>query len=166
MKNIFKVNGTFKLFPFIVSILIPLGISALISLMINNSLSLYNDIVKPKFYPPELVFGVVWPILYVLMGFACYRTFMKLKLEKKSSSAILLYIINLMLNFLWPIIFFYLRLYGIAWIELILLIIVLAIVIIKFFNIDKLSGIVLIPYFLWLLYALYLNISIWMLNEM
>ena len=76
------------------------------------------------------------------------------------------YSLQLILNLLWPIIFFSLRLYGIAWIELVIIILLLIITIIKFFKIDKVSGILLVPYILWSGIFLYLNIVIWVLNEM
>ncbi|MEG1002653.1 MAG: TspO/MBR family protein [Clostridium sp.] len=166
MKNIFKVNGNFKLIPLIISLAIPLIGSFLVSIVTKDSMKLYGELNLPTFYPPGWIFGVVWPVLYILMGIAAYRIYMIKKYDNKSNGALVLYCIQLILNLAWPIIFFYFRLYGIAWIELAILILVLIVTFIKFFKLDKISGILLIPYILWCIFALYLNISIWMLNEM
>lgn len=166
MNNIFKVNGKVNIISLIISFLITLGGGIIIGILTKNSSIIYEQITKPKFSPPGYVFGIVWPILYILMSISLYRVYMKLKTENKSSSAILLYIIQLGINFLWPIIFFMFKLYGVSWIILLMLIIILSIVILKFFKIDKLAGILLVPYLIWCIYALYLNISIWILNEM
>lgn len=166
MNNIFKVNGKVNIISLIISFLITLGGGIIIGILTKNSSIIYEQITKPKFSPPGYVFGIVWPILYILMSISLYRVYMKLKTENKSSSAILLYIIQLGINFLWPIIFFMFKLYGVSWIILLMLIIILSIVIVKFFKIDKLAGILLVPYLIWCIYALYLNISIWILNEM
>lgn len=166
MNNIFKVNGKVNIISLIISFLITLGGGIIIGILTKNSSIIYEQITKPKFSPPGYVFGIVWPILYILMSISSYRVYMKLKTENKSSSAILLYIIQLGINFLWPIIFFMFKLYGVSWIILLILIIILSIVIVKFFKIDKLAGILLVPYLIWCIYALYLNISIWILNEM
>lgn len=166
MQNIFKVDGKFKLIPLISSFLITLGGGVLIGFLTKDFTNIYETITKPKLSPPGYIFGIVWPILYILMSISLYRVYMKLKIKNKSSSSILLYIIQLAINFLWPIIFFMSRLYGLSWIILLILIVILIIVIFKFYKIDKLSGSLLIPYLIWCIYALYLNISIWMLNEM
>lgn len=166
MNNIFKVNGKVNIISLIISFLITLGGGIIIGILTKNSSIIYEQITKPKFSPPGYVFGIVWLILYILMSISLYRVYMKLKTENKSSSAILLYIIQLGINFLWPIIFFMFKLYGVSWIILLILIIILSIVIVKFFKIDKLAGILLVPYLIWCIYALYLNISIWILNEM
>ncbi|MGL4572367.1 MAG: TspO/MBR family protein [Clostridium sp.] len=166
MKNIFKVNGKFKLIPLIISLAIPLIGSFLISMFTRDSMKTYGQLNLPTIYPPGWIFGVVWPILYILMGIAAYRIYMIKKYENKSNGSLLLYCIQLTFNLIWPIIFFYLKLYGIAWIELSILILVLIVTVIKFFRLDKISGMLMIPYILWCFFALYLNISIWMLNEM
>lgn len=166
MKNIFKVNNKFEFVPFIVSMLISLGGGLLIGYFIKNSLKTYNSLVKPIFSPPGWVFGVIWPILYILIGFALYRVYLTLKQENRSYGVLILYLSQLFLNFLWPIVFFNFRLYGISAIIIIILIVLIISCIIKFLKVDKISSILLIPYLIWCIYASYLNIMIWILNEM
>lgn len=166
MKNIFKVNDKFKLIPFIISILIPLGGGVLVGYITKDSMALYETLAKPKFSPPGWLFGIVWPILYIIIGFVLYRVYMTLKEEKRSYGVLILYFIHLLINFLWPILFFNLKLYGLSAINIIILIILIIICIIKFIKIDKISSVLLIPYLIWCSYAAYLNIVIWILNEM
>lgn len=167
MTNIFKVEGKFKLKPLLISILIPF-IGAGLSIFISggNMGEFYSTLKKPPLSPPEWIFAVVWPILYLLMGISCYRVYMKEEITGKGSNSIFIYGIQLLLNLLWPILFFGLRLYGIAFIELIILFIFIIITTIKFYKVDKLAGLLLLPYLLWTIFAGYLNFGVWFLNEM
>ncbi|MGL5646424.1 MAG: TspO/MBR family protein [Clostridium sp.] len=164
--NIFKVDGKFEFKPFIVAVLIPI-IGGFLSSLISggSSRAVYLDLVKPPLSPPGWVFGVVWPILYLLMGIASYRVYMKER-KKTGRNSIFIYGIQLILNFLWSIIFFGLKLYGVAFLELIVLLIFIIITFIKFYKTDKVAGFMILPYLLWTIFAGYLNFGVWYLNEM
>ncbi|MGL4774165.1 MAG: TspO/MBR family protein [Clostridium sp.] len=164
--NIFKVNGKFKLLPFIISILIPLGGGALIGLLTKNTVLIYSKLTIPLLAPPSWIFGVVWPILYILMGIASYRIYMIRDEGKDVGSSLFFYLLQLLLNFLWPIVFFSFRLYGLSFILLVVLFIFIIITFIQFLKIDKVAGILLIPYIAWIIYAGFLNFVVWMFNEM
>lgn len=166
MKSIFKVNGKFNIISFITLISLPIVGGFLVATITKDSFIIYKSLIKGPFFPPGWIFGVMWTIIYILIGFASYRVFMRLKEEKKSYFELSSYFIQLILNFLWPIIFFKFRLYGLAVIEIVILIIFIIITTIKFFKIDKLSGVLFIPYLIWTFYATYLNVVIWILNEM
>lgn len=166
MKNIFKVNGKFNIVSFIILMAIPIGGGIIVGTITKGSRPIYESLIKGPFFPPPWIFGVAWTVLYILMGFASYRAFMRLKEDKKSYFELSPYFIQLILNFLWPILFFNFRLYGLAAIEIIILLMFIVITTIKFFKIDKFSGILFVPYLIWTLYATYLNIVIWILNEM
>ena len=166
MKNIFKVNGKFYLFPFLISILIPLGGSTLIAYLTRNSMNVYSEVIVPFFAPPSWVFIVVWPILDFFMGVGSYRIYCLNVQGVHTASALFFYYVQLLLNFLWSFIFFSFKLYGLAFIELIILFIFAIITFIKFYKIDKLSGILLLPYIFWLVFASTLNFYIWKYNEM
>ena len=166
MKSIFKVNGKFNIISFITLIALPIVGGLLVATITKDSFIIYKSLIKGPFFPPGWIFGVMWTIIYILIGFASYRVFMRLKEEKKSYFELSAYFIQLILNFLWPIIFFKFRLYGLAVIEIVILIIFIIITTIKFFKIDKLSGVLFIPYLIWTFYATYLNVVIWILNEM
>lgn len=164
--NIFKVDGKFKIKPLIIAILIPFAGSALVSFLSGTGKELYLSIERPPLSPPGWIFGIVWPILYLLMGIASYRIYMKEEIIKKGSNSIFIYGIQLILNFLWPILFFGLRLYGVAFLELIVLFIFIVITFIKFYKVDKTAAFLILPYLLWTIFAGYLNFGVWFLNEM
>ncbi|MBL4935711.1 tryptophan-rich sensory protein [Clostridium sp. YIM B02515] len=126
----------------------------------------YESFIKPSFAPPEWVFGIVWTILYLLMAIAAYRIWLKGKKEANVRKALTLYGIQLLLNFLWTIIFFRFRLIGLAFFELMLLLIFTLLTTFEFFRIDKIAGILMIPYILWVSFAGVLNFTFWMLNNM
>lgn len=165
MKNIFKVNGKFNLMDLLVSVAIPLGGGLLVGYLNKGSMGTYNSLEKPFFSPPSIVFPIVWPILYILMGIAAYRIRMLGKEGKNVASGLFTYYIQLLLNFLWPFIFFTFRLYGISFIELAILLIFIIITFIHFIMKDKVSGLLLVPYLVWTTYAGVLNFFIWFLNE-
>lgn len=164
--NIFKVNGKFNLGDLIISLLITLGGGFIIGKFIEESTKIYSSINKPWFSPPAIVFPIVWTIIYILIGIAAYRIFLRFKQGEKTKSALWFYIIQLLFNFAWSIVFFYFKLYGLAFIELLILLIFIIITTIKFFRFDKIAGILMIPYIVWVSFAGVLNFFIWMLNEM
>jgi tryptophan-rich sensory protein len=160
-------NKKVKIIPLIISIAIPLLIGNLTSVLIPNMNSIYENLVKPFFAPPSIVFPIVWTILYVLMGIASYKVYILKYNNIDVSSAIFVYAIQLLLNSLWTLIFFGLRLYGIAFIQLILLFFFVLLTIKRFYEKrGKKSALLLLPYLIWIIYAGTLNFFIWMLNEM
>ena len=164
--NIFKVNGKFNIGDLIISMLVTLGGGMVIGFIISDSEKQYLNLSKPIFSPPSWIFPIVWTILYLLMAIAAYRVYQLKKQGKNINNELLYYSIQLVLNFLWTLIFFRLRLYGLAFVELIVLFIFIVITFIKFLKVDKVSCILLAPYILWVAYAGVLNFFIWMMNEM
>ena len=162
----FKVNNKFNFLALIKNILLPVGGGLLIWVLTRNSMSVYNSLKKPVFTPPSIVFPIVWTILYILMGIAAYRIYMNNKAGKDDKGAYFYYLIQLAINFLWSIIFFNFRLYGISFILIIVLLILIISTTIKFFKVDKTAGVLMIPYILWVSFASVLTFFIWMLNEM
>lgn len=125
-------------------------------------MNIYKEIVKPKFSPPSIVFPIVWSILYILMSISLYLVLKSSHTDQKSSLKI--YIFQLLVNSTWTLIFFGFNNYllGIIWI--ILLIVLVITMIMNFYQINKISALLQIPYLLWLCIALYLNCSIYLLN--
>lgn len=165
MLNLFRVNGKINWAALIISIIIPLLVGFLSSYFIMDSYQAFEELNKPSFAPPASLFGPVWTILYILMGIASYRVWMYGTDRQDVRSALLFYGLQLVFNFLWPIIFFGSGLRGLAYIEIIILLILVIITTFKFYNIDKTSGYLLIPYVLWVAFASVLNLSIWLLNR-
>lgn len=167
MSNKMQNKKSFKLIPFIAALLIPISLGLIVSLLIPNMKSLYESLDKPFFAPPSIVFPIAWTILYILMGIASYKVYIKKYQNIDISSAIFVYEIQLLLNILWLIIFFSFRLYGLAFIELFILFIFVILTTVRFYRKSGIkTALLLSPYILWLIYAGVLNFYIWMLNEM
>lgn len=164
--NIFKVNGKIEIIPLIVNILIPLGLGFIVGQLNRNSMAVYNGLQKSFLNPPAIVFPIVWTILYILMGIAAYRIYMINKSGKNDNGAYFYYLVQLGVNLLWPFVFFGFRLYGVSFVILLILLVLVIITTIKFFKVDKIAGILMIPYILWLIFAGVLNFFAYMLNEM
>ena len=143
------------------SIAIPVILGAIVGFIISGSID-YNSLQKPFLAPLSIVFPIVWTILYILMGIS-YGI-----LESKSqadSSIKLIYYSQLFVNALWSILFFYLKWRFFAFLWLVFLIALILIMIKTFYNKNKVSGLIQIPYLLWTLFADYLNLSIYLLNR-
>ena len=111
----------------------------------------YQDLIKSPLNPPGYVFGIVWPILYLLMSISAFRTFN----ESKN-----LFLIQLLFNAIWSWLFFAFQMPFIALLNIWLLIYLNIKLNLKMFYQDKLSGFLFIPYILWLFFASYLNLFI------
>ncbi|MCR1949497.1 MULTISPECIES: TspO/MBR family protein [Clostridium] len=164
--NIFKVNGEFKLIPLIINILIPVVSGFIVGYLNKNSMTTYETLKKPFFNPPAIVFPIVWSILYILMGIAAYRIYMRNKQGIDDKGAYFFYLVQLIFNLMWSFIFFTFRLYAISFFWIIILFVLVIITFIKFIKVDKIAAILLTPYMLWLVFAGVLNYFIWLLNEM
>lgn len=142
----------------LLDIFLPLILGGICSIFIKTNV--YKSLVRPPLAPPGWIFPVVWSILYLLMGISFYMA----KNEVSDDKMKVNYYIGLAVNLAWPFIFFNARLYllGALWIVLIigLLISLLA----RYYQIKKKAAYLQLPYFFWLLFALYLNIGVVILN--
>lgn len=152
-----------KLKPLIISLAIPL-ILGIIGSLLGGNFSDYTEMNRPVFSPPAFLFPVVWTILYILMGISSYLIYTSDTNEKEKNSALSIYLIQLILNSLWSLIFFRFNLYLFAFIWIILIIIAVIIMIYKFVKIKPIAGYLQIPYLLWLIFASILNYNIYLLN--
>lgn len=164
MFNIFKVNGQKNLWLLLLSILIAEGTGALSGFLSMNIDKAYQAFNKPLFSPPNYVFPIVWTILFFLMSVAAYRIWLKGKSDVDIKKALTLYRIQLILNFFWPIIFFRFNLMGLAFFELLLLLVFILLTTFEFYKHDKTAAYLLIPYIIWVSFAAVLNYTIWMIN--
>ena len=122
----------------------------------------YYNLTKPPLAPPDWIFPPVWSILYFSMLVALLLYLFKRAQNKKSGS--IYFIAQLILNFLWTPTFFYLQNIVLALIVIILLDIFVILTIKSFYKVSKISGLILIPYLIWILSATYLNIGYLVLN--
>lgn len=151
-----------KLKSLIVNLLITLGGGALIAFLTRDSMDVYSNLQQPPLSPPGMIFPIVWTILYFLMAISAYMiTKSKSTIKKK---ALTIYGIQLFLNFIWPLIFFNARMFLPALLVLIALWVMVLWMIGTFYRINPRAAFLQIPYALWLTFAAYLNLGVWVLN--
>ena len=121
----------------------------------------YNDLIKPILSPPGIIFPIAWTIIYLLIGISYTLLKEKGEVQKETKQ---LYYSQLLFNYLWTFIFFVFRLRLLSVLWIIILDVLVIVMTYQFYKQNKLSGILLIPYILWLIFATYLNISIYFLN--
>ncbi len=121
----------------------------------------YTTINKPSWQPPNWLFGPVWTLLFCLMGFSLYQILH----SPNNKKALQLFVAQFVCNMLWTILFFKGHLIGWAFIEIIILWLLIIATIKATYTINKLGGYVLIPYLLWVTFAMVLNCTIWFLNK-
>lgn len=142
-------------------IALPLAVGGLSALLTRGGMEAFNSLNKPSLAPPGWLFPVAWTILYILMGIASYLV---LTSGQPNSAALNTYGLQLIFNFFWSIIFFNLEMYLFAFIWLVLLWLLILRTTVLFFRISKPAGYLMIPYLLWVAFAGYLNLSIYLLN--
>ena len=154
-----------KIKPYVISILIALGVSGLSALVTKNNMSVYTDLNKPLLAPPMIVFPIVWNILFILMGISSALVYVKGKDDKqKRNEALRVYGLQLVVNFLWSIIFFNMRAYLFAFIWLIVLWLLIIYMIVKFHQISDIAAYLQLPYLIWVTFVGYLTLMIFILN--
>lgn len=143
---------------------IPLGVGGLAALLTGGGMQDYAQMRQPPFSPPGWLFPVVWTILYLLMGYASYRVVTADQDRVKIRRALYLYGAQLAVNFLWPLVFFGLKWYLAAFFVLLVLWILIFLCIYAFSDVDERAGDLLLPYILWVTFAAYLNVGVYLLN--
>lgn len=162
--DIFRKKSMYKMISFFFWYL-PIAVIQLISGKITvRSIPWYETLKKGYWSPPNWVFGPIWTILYLMMAVAIWLVYHSSASRYQYRLACTVFFAQLIVNGLWSFLFFGLHMPGWALLDLFLLIILIAITIICFFNIRPLTGILLVPYLLWSMYASYLNTAIWLLN--
>ena len=146
-----------------VSILIALGVGALASALTMGSMDLYETAVTPALSPPAIVFPIVWTVLYILMGISAALIYASVDPDRWTSLTV--YALQLAVNFVWPLLFFGAQKYFAAFVCLVILFLLVVIMILRFYKINKTAAYLQIPYVLWLLFAGYLNVGVWLLNR-
>lgn len=155
-----------SVFKFVVSLSVVFLAAAISSLAMRSSETWdwYNQLNKPSFMPPSWLFGPVWTILYILIASAGFLVWEKGLQDKKVKIALLVFLVQLVLNVLWTPLFFGMKLLLIALIEIVILWITIAITIVLFRKISLTASVFMLPYLLWVSFAVLLNASIYNLN--
>ncbi len=155
-----KINSALK---FIISIVI-CELAGVIGLLFTSSSvsTWYATLPKPALNPPAWVFGPVWTTLYLLMGVSLWYVWKSNSSEKKR--ALSLFVVQLVLNAIWTPVFFGAHSVGNAFAVIVLLWAAIVMTILIFRKVSKTAAWLLVPYILWVSFALYLNYAIWLLN--
>ena len=151
----------------IICILIPFIIGGLFSFLSGDISSIYEEFNKPFFAPPRIIFPIVWSIIYFLLGISSYIVYQTIKDDKNdmdNKKIFIVYFLQLLINATYTIILFRFKLYFISFLWTLLLIFVLIVMISEFYEKNKLSAYLQIPYFIWCIFAAILNVFICKLN--
>jgi translocator protein len=139
-----------------------LGAGGLGALASVDAASFYAALAQPQWAPPATVFAPVWTVLYVLMAIAAFRVWRRQAFAQ--SPALYLFALQLILNAVWSWLFFRLHDGAIAFVDIVLLWIVIVTTLALFWRVDRIAGVLFAPYLLWVSFALCLNLSVWRLN--
>lgn len=153
-----------KLYGLIVSLLIPTAVGTISALLTSDARKQYHFMNKPPLSPPGWVFPVVWTVLYLMMGFACYLVYRSNREPWAKREALGLYALQLIMNFFWSILFFGHSLFLLAFWWLAALWVLVLLCTISFFRVSRTAGAMMIPYEAWLTFALYLNYAVYKLS--
>lgn len=155
-----------KVRSFVIAIIIPLAVGGLSALLTMGSMDLYETIIQPPLAPPAILFPIVWTILYTLMGISSGIIYNSQNgTEAARNNALAVYALQLFINFIWSIVFFNLRAFLPAFVLILVLWVLIIVMIIRFYKIDKTAALLQIPYLLWVTFAAYLTLAIYILNR-
>ena len=146
-----------------------IGLSELVGilagLLTRGGMQIYTEMVnKPPLTPPAIVFPIVWTFLYALMGISAARIWLAPESAERNRG-LTVFVAQLIVNFFWPLFFFNLQAYGFAALWLIFLWVLVLYMILTFYKTDRLAAWLQVPYLLWLTFAAYLNLGVWLMNR-
>jgi len=147
----------------IIALVVPLGVGGL-SALLSGSMAGFQELDAPPLTPPGWLFPVVWTILYLLMGYASYRIWTADAEPTQKAQTLILYGLQLAVNFLWPLVFFRWELRLTAFWVLLLLWILVFVTMRMFYRLDERAGDLMLPYLLWVTFAGYLNLGFFLEN--
>ena len=149
----------------LISIILPLSVGAIAGLFTARAIpEWYATLNQPSFNPPNWIFGPVWTTLYLIMGISFFLIW-KLESGKERNQAIVIFLVQLLLNFGWSFCFFYFKMIGLALIEILLLWSTIVLMLTRFYKLKPLAAYLNIPYLLWVTFATMLNAAYFYLNR-
>lgn len=129
----------------------------------RRSQEFYGTLIRPEWAPPPEVFGPVWTVLYLLMAVAAWLVWKRGGFAR-AGTALGLYLVQLVANALWSWLFFAWRMGAAAFVDIVLLWLLVAATIVAFWRHSRLAAALLLPYLAWISYAAALNLRLWQLN--
>ena len=144
-------------------ILLSLAVGGAASFIAQKGMPAYDQMAKPWFAPPDLLFPIIWTLLYILMGIGMARVWLTKSPARKG--ALTVFLVQLAMNFLWTVWFFGLQKYLLAFLWLVALVFAVAEMCRRFSLTEKLAGRLQLPYVVWTIFAAALNLAVWLLNK-
>ena len=160
-----KLKRELKLKQLIPAIALPLAVGAAAGFLTKDGMAMFAVIDKPPLSPPGWLFTLVWTLLYIMMGISSALIWSAAVSPARRDRALTVYALSLVANFVWPLIFFGMELYLVAFFWLLLLWALVAISSLLFWYISNTAGKLMLPYLVWLTFAAYLNLGVWVLNR-
>jgi translocator protein len=149
----------------LIAIAIPLAVGALSGYFTASAIDgWYATLNKPSFNPPNYLFGPVWATLYTMMGIALFLVWNTKLVTENKNKAYVFYWVQLFLNFIWSIVFFYYQNPAVALVVIVLMLITIAGTIFWFRKFSIIAAWLLVPYICWVSFATALNFELWRLN--
>ena len=152
-----------QIIAFVVWLLIAFSAAAIGAAASVNAGSFYMQLTLPSWAPPSWLFGPVWTVLYTMMGIAAWLVW-RIDGFNANKGALYLFLIQLVFNALWSWLFFSWHLGAMAFVEILILWILILATLIAFWRAQAIAGVLLIPYLLWVSFAAVLNYTLWHLN--
>lgn len=146
------------------AVALPLLVGGLAAWLTRGSMSAFDQMNKPPLSPPGWLFPVVWTVLFLLMGVASWLVYRANADVVEKKQALRIYLLQLIVNFFWSILFFNFGLCMAAFVWLVLLWGLVLLTTVRFWRIAPTAGKLMIPYLLWVTFAGYLNLAICLLN--
>lgn len=148
----------------VLSVALCLGVGALGAAVTQTSVDdWYARLAKPSFNPPDAVFGPVWTTLYVMMAIAAWRVWRTADSPSRRGP-LTLFLLQLALNLGWSTVFFGLQKIGAAVATIVVLDVGVIVTMLAFRAVDRIAGLLMVPYLAWVAFATVLNIALWRLN--
>ncbi|MCQ2506157.1 MAG: tryptophan-rich sensory protein [Lachnospiraceae bacterium] len=149
----------------VAALVIPIVIGGISAALSAKGMINYATMNKPPLSPPAWMFPVAWTILYLMMGFASYLIVVSEGEMRSKAMALIIYALQLLMNFMWSIIFFKWEQFMTAFAWLVVMFVFVIGCTIRFWRIKKLAAYMMIPYIAWLMFAAYLNMGAYILNQ-
>jgi len=151
--------------PLLLSLAVPLAVGGLSAFVTRRGMKLFQAVRQPPLSPPQWLFPIVWTILFLLMGTASYLVYTSRTARWRVRRALGVYGLQLAVNFLWTLLFFNWQAYLAAFLFLLLLWALIWVTFLLFRRIRKTAGSLLLPYLVWVAFAGYLNLGVYLLNR-
>lgn len=152
-----------KIKHYVISIGIALAVGVLAALLTKGNMELYASIKQPPLAPPGWLFPIAWTVLYILMGISSATVFKTVAPNRRA--ALRVYALQLAFNFVWTLIFFNLQSYLLAFVWILALLALIVIMILRFRKVNPTAAWLQIPYLVWVCFAAYLNLGVFILNR-